>query len=320
MDVRFPNEIYDAVQQIAIKDGARTHHISQKVQVSPTIVKLVQLGLDALNGKLPDSEDNVSDMLSGNVPDRKNALSAIVAEVSDKVLESLETAISPVKERMEYLDGLSNAAWVELKNDLWLERERINILVRELTAKSYLDPSSSFSVASNQLPDKETTLSVTISDKMPSTNAENVSDNMPDTKILISDTGVSITDELPDNKPDIPDIISDINEHLSDKLSDKYGIISDRLTKTENIPSDDSSNSEYVSDDVQVQAIEKASGETPQSFSFAGFHNWIELDQPDKQNKANGDIAIAIAKEKGLGDWKMDSKTRKFTKTNSGDN
>jgi hypothetical protein len=293
VDVRFPNEIYDAIQQIAIKDGARTHHISQKVEVSPTIVKLVQLGLNTLNGKLPDSKDDVSDILSDNVSDRKSTLSAIVAEVSDKVLKSLETVIAPVKERMEYLDGLSNAAWVELKNDLWLERERMNILIRELTAKSILDPSDTQSTASNQLPDTELILSDTLSANASLTSTNSLSDMLSDKSNDLPDKDVIISgksDNQPDNEPD-----------------------------TKNIPSDDSSNSDLVAENVpivQTEAIEQVSGVTPQSsFSFAEFHDRLGIPKPVKRNKANGAIAIATAKEKGLGDWTMDSSSFRFTKT-----
>jgi hypothetical protein len=294
VDIRFPNGLYDAIQQIAIEDGARTHHISQKVEVSPTIVKLVQLGIDALKGKLPDSDSNVPDILSGtlsdSVSDREKTLSAIVVEVSDKVLESLETVISPVKERMEYLDGLSNSAWVELKNDLWLERERMNILIRELSDKGFLDPSSTRSVASNQLPDTETDLSDSISDSKLLTSTKEVPDSESDKNVTIPDRDVIISDRG-DNLPDIePD--------------------------NKNILSDDSSNSEFVAEDVRVNAIEQVGGDIPQSFSFVGFHDWLGVSKPSKRNKVNGAIAIDTAKERGLGDWVMDSSSYRFTKTN----
>jgi hypothetical protein len=291
VDTRFPNEIYDEIQQLAIKDGARTHHISQKIEVSPTIVKLVKLGLDALKGKLPDSETSVPDILSENIPDREGTLSAIVAEVSDKMLESLEAAISPVKERMEYLDGLSNAAWVELKNDLWLERERMNILIRELTAKSILDSSDTRSTASSMAPDSQTALSDTLSADTSLTSKDNLSDSVPDKCSNLPDKDVMISDKgalLPDNLPD-----------------------------TKNIPSGDSSNSEDVAEEVQItpiDAIEQVSGEV-ETLSWGDFHKMLGLPTTGNPSKAKGDIAIATAKEQKRGTWVMNSSTRKFTKS-----
>jgi hypothetical protein len=310
VDVRFSNEMYEEIQKLAIKDGARTHHISQKVEVSPTIIKLVQLGLNALEGKLPDSSDKLSDILSDIGSDRENTLSAIVADVSDKVLESLEAAISPIKERMEYLDGLSNAAWVELKNDMWLDRERVNNLLRELSGKGIINPVNTPLTEPSQISDANRTLSDNIPDKASSKNS------------VLADS----TDKIPDTNEVVPDTLSVKDVILSDELSDNLSNLTDSLSDDENIPSDDASNSESIAEDVPIIqteatalvarfAIEQVGGETPQSFSFSEFHDLLELPQPDKRNKANGDIAIAIAKEKGLGDWKMNSTSRRFTKT-----
>lgn len=307
VDVRYSNEMYEEIQKLAIKDGARTHHISQKVEVSPTIVKLVQLGLNALEGKLPDSSDELSDILPDSVSDRESTLSAIVAEVSDKVLESLEAAISPIKERMEYLDGLSNTAWVELKNDLWLERERVNILLRELSGKGIINPVNTPLTEPSRISDTNQTLSDNIADKASSQNSvlADSTDKIPDTNEMVSDT-LSVKDVIP-----------------SDELSDNLSNLTDSLSDDENIPSDDSELLESISEDVPIiqteatalVAIEQVSGITPQSFSFAEFHNWLGIPKPTKRNKDNGATAIAIAKEKGLGDWTMDSSSFRFTKT-----
>jgi hypothetical protein len=226
VDVMFSNDVYEAIQQLAIHDGAKTHHISKKVEVSPTIAKLVRLGLDALEGKLPDINNNLSDNLSDRfsilLPDK-------LSDISDKRIEMI------VDRRLTELG-------------LFPDRPVEDIPTPHL------------------LPDK--------------------------------------TDNLPDTLPDKDDAISDKVDSLPDSLSD-----------TKNIPSDDSSNSESIAENVQItqtDSIEQVSGEIPQSFSFAGFHEWLGLPKTDR-NKVNGDAAIAIAKSKDLGNWEM-SKSFKFTK------
>ena len=84
-----------------------------------------------------------------------------------------------------------------------------------------------------------------------------------------------------------------------------------------NIPSDDSSNSAPIAEDVQViqtEAIDRVGEEVPESLSWGDFHKRLGLPTTGNPNKAKGDIAIATAKEKGDGTWVMNSTTRKFTK------
>jgi hypothetical protein len=262
VDVRFSAEMYAEIQQLAVKDGARTHHISQKVEVSPTIIKLVQLGLDALCGKLPDSigdiPDNLSDDVTSTSSDKESMVSGIVSEVSDRLMQLIDDRVAShhVLGRGDVL-GLID---IQLIHYGLVGGEQVRA-----------------SINHHPLP-------------LP----EGDSATLPDTEISI-----------PDNLPDKDVIISDRVTSLPDSLPD-----------TENIPSDDSSNSEPIAEDVpiiQTEAIEQVSGEILQSYSFTEFHNLLGIPTPAR-TKANRDIAIAIARDKGLGNWEMNSKSRKFTK------
>ena len=211
VDVRFSNEMYQEIQQLAIRDGARTHHISQKVEVSPTIVKLVQLGLDALNGKLPDSDGSIPDILPDKLSGKKDTVSDIDVAVSDKVTRELIQSIN-------------------------IERERIDVLLRKLTAKGIIDPIDIPTDNLSQLPDNIKIISDTLSvkDDVVSDIDSDLSDNLPDNNVSRSGKE-RLSEKIPDKGEVIPDsieslsetltgkhdIISDMNDNLSDSLPDK---------------------------------------------------------------------------------------------------
>lgn len=106
----------------------------------------------------------------------------------------------------------------------------------------------------------------------------------------------------------ITKIINDrLDERMAGNVEQTLDIELDKSTG-ENIPSDDSSNSESIAD-----AIEQASGEI-EILSWGDFYKMLGLSTTGNPSKAKGDIAIATAKEQERGTWVMNSSTRKFTK------
>lgn len=78
IDVRFPDEIYEAIKSIAQKDRAKIHHRSGEIILTPTVVKLIRIGISHLSD---DYQISLSDTyLSDNLTFR---VVAIEQELSD---------------------------------------------------------------------------------------------------------------------------------------------------------------------------------------------------------------------------------------------
>jgi hypothetical protein len=96
IDVRFPDEIYEAIKSIAQKDGAKIHHRSGEIILTPTVVKLIRIGISHLSDdyQISLSDTSLSDInLSDNLTSR---VVAIERELSDlkKLVISLSDSLS----------------------------------------------------------------------------------------------------------------------------------------------------------------------------------------------------------------------------------
>jgi hypothetical protein len=90
IDVRFPDEIYEAIKSIAQKDGAKIHHRSGEIILTPTVVKLIRIGISHLSDdyQISLSDTHLSDNLTSRVVAIEQELSdlkKLVITLSDRL-------------------------------------------------------------------------------------------------------------------------------------------------------------------------------------------------------------------------------------------
>ncbi|MEO0845747.1 MAG: hypothetical protein AAFY50_04895 [Cyanobacteria bacterium J06648_1] len=82
VDIRIPNHLYSQIQSIAIAHfNAKIHHRSNKPEITPTILELIQIGIAHIESHLPVVDESVTDELKKQVSD----LDARLSEVEDKL-------------------------------------------------------------------------------------------------------------------------------------------------------------------------------------------------------------------------------------------
>jgi hypothetical protein len=92
LDLRIPNDIYAQVEEIAKANNEPTHHITGNIILTPTLVKLIRLGIRSLSDNypaladIPISSGQVSDNLLKRldlIEGELTALKKLVAELSN---------------------------------------------------------------------------------------------------------------------------------------------------------------------------------------------------------------------------------------------
>jgi hypothetical protein len=157
LDLRIPNDIYSQVEEIARANNEPSHHITGNIILSPTLLKLISLGIRSLSGNyneladIPTNIERVPDTLSPRVDtverelaDLKKVVAELSAKLSGEVSDSLASDTIP--------DSLSDNEEVE----------------------------------SDSVSDRGVTISVTVADKLSGTNmviADKVTDTMSDNLI-----------------------------------------------------------------------------------------------------------------------------------------
>ena len=89
LDLRIPNDIYAQVEEIAKANNSPSHHITGNIILSPTLLKLISLGISSLSGnysELANINPNIS-QLSDKLSPRVDMIEGELAEVKKSLIE-----------------------------------------------------------------------------------------------------------------------------------------------------------------------------------------------------------------------------------------
>ena len=84
VDIRIPNHLYSQIQSIAIAHfNAKIHHRSNKPELTPTILELIQIGIAHIESNLPVVDESVTDELKKQISDLDTRLSEVERSLSN---------------------------------------------------------------------------------------------------------------------------------------------------------------------------------------------------------------------------------------------
>jgi hypothetical protein len=101
LDLRIPNDIYAQVEEIAKANNEPTHHITGNIILTPTLVKLIRLGIRSLSDNYPALADLTTaiEQVPDTLTPRMNAVEAelselkkLVTNLSDKIFDRLSNS------------------------------------------------------------------------------------------------------------------------------------------------------------------------------------------------------------------------------------
>lgn len=94
VDIRLPNHLYSQIQSIAINHfNAKIHHRSNKPEVSPTILELIQIGIAHIESNLPVSDEVSEGKVADDLRRQIKQLDARLSEVESLLLRGQSHSI-----------------------------------------------------------------------------------------------------------------------------------------------------------------------------------------------------------------------------------
>jgi hypothetical protein len=143
IDVRFPEGVYSAIELIATVDDAKIHHISNRRILTPTVIKIVKLGISQLMAQYPDKYPiNLSDTglsetssidLSANTLDRLSIvegeidlLKKLIDNLSDKLGDNQSDILDDSSRIDNQSDTLDDSSRIDNQSDILDDSSRID--------------------------------------------------------------------------------------------------------------------------------------------------------------------------------------------------
>ena len=84
VDIRIPNHLYSQIQSIAIAHfNAKIHHRSNKPELTPTILELIQIGIAHIESNLPVADESVTDDLKKQISELDTRLKQVEGKLSE---------------------------------------------------------------------------------------------------------------------------------------------------------------------------------------------------------------------------------------------
>lgn len=84
LDLRIPNELFAQIEEIAIEEGAKIHHISGKPTLSPTAIKLMEEGIKYRKLGLKKEDDEMKSEAENLVIEALQQIITQLAELNQR--------------------------------------------------------------------------------------------------------------------------------------------------------------------------------------------------------------------------------------------
>jgi hypothetical protein len=106
LDLRIPGDVYTQVEEIAMANNEPSHHITGNIILTPTLIKLIRLGIRSLSDDYPSLSDlpSLSQLVPDTLTPRMNVvelelseLKQLVISLSDRLSDKLSDSIKDVR-------------------------------------------------------------------------------------------------------------------------------------------------------------------------------------------------------------------------------